>query len=382
MPKMTSASRSAELATLVFSLLYYACSSDNSGSGSPNVQNGGASGSGGKSGTGGNSSSGGKPAVGGSPSSAGAPSDGGSAGTPSDGGSAGTPSDGGSAGTPSDAGAGGEAGLGDGGSSGLGPVKVSLHFKATVGDKVFACGTTYAGQGTTKVSVEPRDFRFYVQDVRLLDKKGNAVRVTLDTRTPWQTPDVALLDFEDGTGACVDGNPEKNDVITGTVPSGTYSGVVFVNGIPDALNHGDPLQLPAPLQVGTMTWGWLYGFKFLKAELGAIGAPSGDAEPGLGLVHVGSTGCDNSQDGGMPDFGSPPKVACSAPNRNEVRLEGFDPATNTIVADIGALFAGVDLSENNQCHSEGPSCPTEFAALGVDFTTGVPKTTQSVYHVE
>ena len=369
MPKLTFASQSAVLAALACSFLYYACSNDSSSSGSPNAAQGGeASGSGGKSGAGGS-----KPAAGGSPSTAGARNDAGSAGTPSDAGSAGTPNDGG---------AGGEAGLGDGGSSNPGPMKVSLHFKATVGDQAFACGTTYTGQGSTKVSVEPRDFRFYVQNVRLLDTKGNAVPVTLDTRTPWQTPDVALLEFEDGTGACVDGNPEKNDVITGTVPSGTYSGVVFVNGIPDALNHGDPLQLPAPLQAGAMTWGWLYGFKFLKAELGATGAPSGDAEPGLGLVHVGSTGCDNALDGGMPDYGSPPKVACTEPNRNEVRLEGFNPATNTIVADIGALFAGIDLSVDNQCHSEGPSCPSEFAALGLDFTTGAPTTTQSVYHVE
>ncbi len=126
------------------------------------------------------------------------------------------------------------------------------------------------------------------------------------------------------------------------------TGVEFVNVIPDALNHGDPLTLPAPLQAGAMTWGWLYGIKFMKAELGATGTPAGDAEPGLGLLHVGSTGCANAADGGSDDFFSPPKVTCTIPNRNLVKLTGFDSGANIIVADIGAIFTATDLSVNNR----------------------------------
>jgi uncharacterized repeat protein (TIGR04052 family) len=266
---------------------------------------------------------------------------------------------------------------------------VTIRFKATVGSAAFACGKKYTGQGSTKVTVEPRDFRFYVQSVNLLDENDKEVPVKFDTRSPWQTPDVALLDFENAKGACAaEGNAETNTVITGKVPSGKYHGVVFVNGVPDKLNHGDPLHLPAPLQAGAMTWGWLYGFKFIKAELGATATPAldddgGAALPGLGLVHPGSTGCDNVEDdAGMPDYLAPPKVACSLPNRNEIRLTGFDPAKNIIVADVGAIFSKIDLSVDNQCHSDGPTCPTEFAALGIDFSTGKSLTTQSAYHVE
>ncbi|HEX4341584.1 MAG TPA: MbnP family copper-binding protein [Polyangiaceae bacterium] len=366
MPKMTLALRSAVLTSLGFTLLT-ACSDDDSPSGSPEAgvtEDGGASSSGGSSGK---SGSGGKIGAGGATSAGGAVATGGTTAT------AGARAiDGGTAGSRDD-----DAGLVD-----AGPMQVTLRFKATVGAKPFACGTTYDGQGKTKVAVEPRDFRFYVQDVRLVGEHGADVPVALATRSPWQTPDVALLDFEDGTGTCVDGNADTNDVITGTVPRGKYTGVVFVNGIPDGLNHGDPLHLPAPLQVGTMTWGWLFGFKFVKAELGAVATPGGDAEPGLGLIHLGSTGCNNVDDGGMPNFGAPPTVACTQANRNEVRLDGFDPGVNSVVADLGALFAGTDLSVNNQCHSEGDSCSTEFAALGLDYTTGAHTTTQSVYRVE
>ena len=356
-----------------------ACSSDTSpgsadasttGDGGP-TGTGGAS-TGGKSGSGGSTTgSGGKMGTGGSTMTGSGGSTAGSGGKTSSGGSA-------------TGGASTDGGTPDSGNADAGPMDVSIQFKATVGTADFACGKTYTGQGSSKVSVEAKDFRFYVQSLSLLDQNGKEVPVTFDTRSPWQTPDVALLDFEDGTGACAaEGNAEMNSVITGKVPPGKYSGIVFVNGVPDSLNHGDPTTLPAPLQAGAMTWGWLYGYKFVKAELSATAAPAGDAMPGLGLVHMGSTGCDNAtMDGGMPDYMGPPKVACTAPNRNVIRLTGFDPAKNTIVADIGVIFSKIDLAENNQCHSEGTTCPTEFAALGVDFATGKSLTTQSAYHVE
>lgn len=46
----------------------------------------------------------------------------------------------------------------------------------------------------------------------------------------------------------VAGDANVNRAITRTVPPGDYNGIVFVNGVPESLNHGDPLELPAPLQ--------------------------------------------------------------------------------------------------------------------------------------
>jgi hypothetical protein len=35
--------------------------------------------------------------------------------------------------------------------------------------------------------------------VRLIDAQGHEVPLAMNVRSPWQTADVALLDFEDGT---------------------------------------------------------------------------------------------------------------------------------------------------------------------------------------
>lgn len=257
-----------------------------------------------------------------------------------------------------------------------GSIPVTLTFKAKVGAADFKCGQTYANQGTPADTVEPRDLRFFVQDVKLVDSAGREVPVTLDARSPWQTADVALLDFEDGTGKCANGNPELNDKVTGTVPAGTYTGVNFTNGVPAAINHKDPASEPAPLSAGGMTWGWLLGHLFIKAEMAST---SNDG--GLGLFHLGSVGCTNDPDGG-DDFNKGPTSPCSQPNRNLVKLTGFDPATKKIVLDVGTLFSGSDLTTMSMCHSGGPACPPLFANVGLDFDGGARLGTAPAFKVE
>jgi uncharacterized repeat protein (TIGR04052 family) len=276
---------------------------------------------------------------------------------------------------------GADATTGDGGDASA-VAKVTIRFKAMVGATAFACGQTYTGLGSTAVAARPHDLRFYVEGLRLVDAQDKEVPLVLEDRWPWQTPDVALLDFEDGSGECVDGNSAMNAVVTGTVPAGTYKGIVFSNGVPEKLNHADPLKLPAPLQVGAMTWGWLYGFKFVKVEMAATAAPVGDAGAGFGLVHLGSTGCNNSVDGGEPDFGAAPTTTCTNQNRNEVRLTGFDPTAKAIVLDVAAIFAKTDVSKESFCHSVGDACPSLFEAFGVNYATGAKLATQTVYRPE
>jgi len=43
-----------------------------------------------------------------------------------------------------------------------------------VGSEKFACGRTYSGVGTTASKLSPRDFRFYVHNVTLIDDTGTA----------------------------------------------------------------------------------------------------------------------------------------------------------------------------------------------------------------
>jgi uncharacterized repeat protein (TIGR04052 family) len=253
---------------------------------------------------------------------------------------------------------------------------VTIKFKASVGTQAFKCGTTYPNQGSTNDSVEPRDLRFFVQDVKLLDATGKQTPVVLDARAPWQTKDVALLDFEDGTGKCANGNPELNDQITGTVPPGTYTGIVFTNGVPASLNHIDPATEVAPLSAGGMTWGWLLGHLFIKAEMAST-----SADGGIGLLHLGSVGCTNSPDGG-DDYAKGPTMACSQGNRNVVKLTSFSAATNVIVLDVKTLFASTDLTTPSQCHSGGPACPPLFSGVGLDFDGGAPLPTAPAFRVE
>lgn len=262
---------------------------------------------------------------------------------------------------------------------------VSLQFKAKVGTKDFACGQTYSGLGTTNATVKAQDFRFYVQDVRLVNAAGVDVPVALDARAPWQTPDVALLDFENGTAGCANGNPQLNDIITGTVPADTYTGVVFSNGVPEKLDHADPVSAPAPLQAGDMTWGWLYGYKFIKIELASTAAPAGDGGvTGIGLFHLGSVDCNNPlDDAGMPNYNQPPSVACGQQNRNQVRLTGYHLGASVIVLDAAQIFAHSDLSADTECHSDDPTpCDPMFAGVGLKFKDGSLMASQTAYHLE
>ncbi|HVU02288.1 MAG TPA: MbnP family copper-binding protein [Polyangiaceae bacterium] len=278
----------------------------------------------------------------------------------------------------------GDAGAGDaghGGQTDAGTMPVTIRFKAKVGSAAFACGTDYENQGATGTQATPRSLRFYVDELALINDHDEVVPVTMDDRSPWQTPDVALIDFSDATGLCGQQTAEVNSVITGRVPMGTYTGIVFSNGVPEALNHVDPSSAPAPLQAG-LSWGWLFGNIFLQAELQSTApAPDGGA-PGLALLHLGSTGCDNTVSDAGPDYGAPPTVACKNQNRNHIELHGFDPTTNYVVFDLAKLFASADLTVDGQCHSDGPYCTPWFAAAGVDFTTGAALATQSIYSVE
>jgi uncharacterized repeat protein (TIGR04052 family) len=253
---------------------------------------------------------------------------------------------------------------------------VTIRFKAKLKDRDFACGERYPDMGSSAVLATPADFRFYVQDLRLLNERDEQVPVQLSVRDPWQTDTVALLDFEDATGGCSQGTAVTNAEITGRVPAGNYHGVVFKNGVPEALNHEDPLLHPAPLQISDLNWSWLSGFKFFVAQLRQVdSALAVNATPGLGLLHVGSRACT-----GDPMV----SAVCERPNRNEIVLDQFDPDANVIVADLGALFADSDLTQENQCHSDAtPACAPLFLRLGIDWDSGqdVPDA-QHVYRVE
>jgi uncharacterized repeat protein (TIGR04052 family) len=244
---------------------------------------------------------------------------------------------------------------------------VRLRFAAAAGAADVACQAPLRGVGTTHATILPQDLRFYVSDVRLVAADGSEAVVALDEDRAWQARGVALLSW------CADGRTDVHDAVTGTVARGTYRGVRFVLGVPDALNHADATVADAPLNVTGMYWSWRAGYKFLRFDV----RTSHDDGSGAStwLVHLGSAGCDGA--GGA--------VRCRYANRPLVSLSNYDWHANTIVADVGALLAGTDVTSRRggtECMSEpGESdCTPAMAALGVAAGPGTGPA-QTVFRV-
>ncbi|MDZ7635033.1 MAG: metallo-mystery pair system four-Cys motif protein [Bacteroidales bacterium] len=166
--------------------------------------------------------------------------------------------------------------------------RYALRFSATVDSLPFACGTTYPGLGRTAAPITATDFRFFVHDVRLVDGAGKEVTMTLQQDSLWQSNGVALLDFENGTGGCSNGNADLRDIVVGSAPAGEYTGVRFTVGVPFELNHRDLTQQPSPLSLSRMFWAWNSGYKFMRIDMKTDGGKSW-------VLHLGSTECQAEQ---------------------------------------------------------------------------------------
>ena len=240
-------------------------------------------------------------------------------------------------------------------------VPVTLTFMPVVGAQDFGCGQNYT-LGTPSATVTPIDFRMYVHDIRLVRADSSEVALALDQDSLWQYQDVALVDFEDGTGGCSNGTAETHTVVTGTAPYGGYSGIKFKLGLPFTLNHGDPTTAPSPLNLTALFWAWNSGYKFLRLDFSVD--PSGT--PVMHNLHLGSTGCNGTT-------ATTPPTSCSEENVAEVVLGGFDPTSGHIMADAGALLGASDLAVDGGgapgCMSgtTDPDCTPIFPLLGLPF---------------
>lgn len=271
-----------------------------------------------------------------------------------------------------------------------GPQAVQIHFAAHINGVPFECGRQYPGVGTTGSTLTPMDYRFYVSAVHLIDHDGRAVPVELEQDAAWQHQNVALLDFENGQGACRNGTAGLNTSVRGTVPAGRYQGVEFTLGLPFHLNHADPTTAPAPLNNTAMFWNWQGGYKFLKFDTATSGIS--DTSPGAAkaqgpvtryAVHLGSTSCTAAS------RTSAPAIPCGQPNTLQVRLPAFDATRHTVVADIGRVLARTNVDVNAPQTSPGcmsfpkdADCPGVMAALGLAYDgVAAPATGQQLFSV-
>ncbi len=252
--------------------------------------------------------------------------------------------------------------------------RVEVSFSAVVGDSALTCGEL-GTLGVNSASASLRDFRMYVHDVSLLGVDGEKYPLTFEDTGVWQSAEVALLDFEDATGTCDNGNGLTNTVIVGAVAGGVqFDGIQFTVGVPEELNHTNSATAEAPLNVTGMDWNWTAGRKFLRLDLIVDGSEVDYR------IHLGSTMCDG-------DPGA--TVTCARANRATVELTGFDPTSTPVVVDIESLVSGIAIEANTTDTPPGcmsgptdPDCPAAFDALGIDFTTGASVGTQSLFFTE
>ncbi len=225
--------------------------------------------------------------------------------------------------------------------------QLRIPFIAQFDGREIGCALSEAGLSLS-------DLRFFVSSLRAIRDDGVAVDLVLQPDDQWQQASLALLDFEDATGACDNGTPATNTVLLGTLPSANYRGLEFTIGVPFESNHGDPLLAAAPLDDTAMHWHWRAGYKFMRAGIRT-------ANDGF-WIHLGSTGCE----GTVQNI-----TGCRFPNRAKVLLPEFVPGDDSVVVDLAALLRQTDLLDKDATDcSSGPaeqSCEAPFSALGLDF---------------
>jgi uncharacterized repeat protein (TIGR04052 family) len=268
---------------------------------------------------------------------------------------------------------------------------ITLQFAMKVGSQDIACGKEFSELGTAKTKVTFTDARFYVSNIRLVNTQGETVSLQLTQDGQWQYQNVALLDFENGSGTCSEsGNALTHNTVTGKVPAGSYNAVIFDLGVPRELNHADVSAAAAPLNVPAMWWNWQGGYKFVRVDMrtsmeGMSGMNMGSGSsttpvasghgnmtvpPNTWYIHLGSTGCAS------PNAASKPAEACTNPNMVNIRLSNFTPGSSVIVADISGLLSGVPLNKNTLnppgCMSgkDDPDCGPLFPGFGLNIQTG------------
>jgi len=230
---------------------------------------------------------------------------------------------------------------------------VTINFKAVVGGTDFSCDQVYSGLGTAGSPWVPGDFRLYVHDLRLATPAGGEAPIQLDDDGQWQDGTVALLDFEDGGGTCTTGDPALHFTARGRVAADALPNLRFTIGVPESENHLNVTTERPPLNLSALYWTWTLGYMFVRLQ-------------GTFSLHLGSAGC-------VPvDANNPGKgvAGCANPNRPEVSLAGFDPAINTVVFDVAALFATTDLAAFGSVASCSANpgeatCDGIFTALGL-----------------
>ena len=237
----------------------------------------------------------------------------------------------------------------------------SIRFQALIEGKPATCVEATAVEAAD-ATVQLTDLRFYVHDVRFVDAEGEETPAVLRADGRWQTAEVALIDLEDGVGACRNGSPETREVIEVQAPNGSFVALRFRLGVPFDSNHANPATSPAPLNLTAMSWGWMGGHKFMRLEAEVDGRSH--------TVHLASTGCEGI-------IGA--ITGCARGNRPEIEVALSGRAPETVALHLDRLL-GVSTAAQPEtggartCMSgrADTDCASVFAGLGLDLYSGRP----------
>ncbi len=265
---------------------------------------------------------------------------------------------------------------------------ITIPFEAEANGQPINCDAQLTGLGLQDSTATLKDFRFYVHDLSVVTSLGNTRALTLAANA-WQDADLglALVDFQDRADTCGGDAKDTHTSVTGTVPllpGETVSSLRFRIGVPADANHQNVATAATPLNLSALFWSWQSGYKFMRLDVapeGGITRPSDETFTGTTWnLHLGSTGCTGDAQAGED-------VTCTRPDRPQVVLDDFDPATNHVFLDYAALVAQADLTSDEGgpagCMSglTDPECGVIFTALGLDLTTGEVSATPPVFSV-
>ncbi|PJZ47215.1 MbnP family copper-binding protein [Leptospira brenneri] len=227
------------------------------------------------------------------------------------------------------------------------PQNVTLDFEALANGQNLVTGSNITADGRT---VQFRDFRLYISEVKLIKADGSTADVTLSTDNVWQSNGVALVDLETTR------TTETNSKVTGTAPMGSYTGVQYTVGVPESINHLDSTNQKSPLNIGLMYWSWTGGYKHANIEFTYDGT-------NWTSLHLGSTTCS-----GAPNYGN-----CTKKFRASIQLSGqLNAGSQKISLDVDKLLNGHTYGAMGMCMPGDASaaCQPLIRAFGLNESNG------------
>lgn len=197
---------------------------------------------------------------------------------------------------------------------------------------------------------------FFIYDITLVDANKQRHPFLLDSS-----------DYPDQVALILLASAQKHFALSGLTPAEKVQALEFTVGVPEDLNHNNPLRAQAPLNNSSMFWSWQQGYKFLRIDGNSADESTDDGSKNNWVFHLGSTGCDS------PSALRPPQEPCRNSHRVRVRLPGFDPANHKIEVNLQSLtqqLAGVGDVNCSGSYQLQNVCVRMLRSLGLNPESG------------